>query len=237
MNPTTRRWNLDMSALASGLTLVVALAVPTAARAQSGVNQCGSVANAYGPFDYRKDRDKLAVVEAHHFTPEVEALIRGKSSTIGGDLDYTLRAFPNHHRALLAALKQGRQLKSDKTHGMNYTIECYFDRAIRFKSDDSVVRVLYAMYLQDKNRLTEAESQLDQAVGHAGENPFSHFNIGLMFYELKRYEKAAKQARQAQAMGFPRTDLIELLRKAGHWTEPAEPAAAASSAGSSPSSN
>lgn len=66
---------------------------------------CGDLANAYGPFDYTNPEHRsknLGVVERFHFTLEVESLIRGKSSYIWGDLDYTLRAFPNHHRALYA---------------------------------------------------------------------------------------------------------------------------------------
>lgn len=64
---------------------------------------CGALQNAFGPFDDRTARGyNLDVVGSYHFTPPVEALIRGASGTIGGDLDYTLRAFPNHHRALNA---------------------------------------------------------------------------------------------------------------------------------------
>ena len=67
---------------------------------------CGALQNAFGPFDYRTERGyNLDVVESYHFTPPVEALIRGSSGTIGGDLDYTLRAFPNHDRALNATIR------------------------------------------------------------------------------------------------------------------------------------
>src|SRR5690349_7606114 len=54
--------------------------------AQTG---CGSASDAggYGPFDYRKDKNKLRLVEVFHFTPEVESLRRGESGYIGGDLD------------------------------------------------------------------------------------------------------------------------------------------------------
>ena len=46
---------------------------------------------AAGPADYRVASESLILlVENAHFTPEVERLTRGKSSTIGADLAYTL---------------------------------------------------------------------------------------------------------------------------------------------------
>src|SRR4051794_26054278 len=100
--------------MAAGRTVVtvhfglVALitAISTAAFAQQAPSQCGSLANAYGPFDYRStDKTALNMVEGPHFPPKVEALISGNSGPIGAELGYTLRAFPNHHRALLAVMR------------------------------------------------------------------------------------------------------------------------------------
>jgi hypothetical protein len=34
---------------------------------------------SFGPFDYRTERDKVLLVEQHHFTPEVENLIRASA--------------------------------------------------------------------------------------------------------------------------------------------------------------
>ena len=73
--------------------------------AQSGAEACGPLRGQgqYGPYDYHTHKDKLQVVERYHFTAVVEALTRGSQNTLaGGDIDYTLRAFPNRHRALLA---------------------------------------------------------------------------------------------------------------------------------------
>ncbi len=38
------------------------------------VHPCGSLANAYGPFDYRKHKGQplINIVEQAHFTPDVE---------------------------------------------------------------------------------------------------------------------------------------------------------------------
>ena len=57
---------------------LVLLACPAAALAQDNTSVCGPLTNAYGPFDYRTQRDKLQVVEEHHFTPKVESLLAGQ---------------------------------------------------------------------------------------------------------------------------------------------------------------
>ena len=46
------------------------------AHAQSGLASqgCGSLENAYGPYDYRTDKDKLGVVEKFHFGLQQESL-------------------------------------------------------------------------------------------------------------------------------------------------------------------
>ena len=85
------RWTL--AALAA---LAVLVSVSRAADAQGMA--CGDLQNAYGPYDYRTATEfQKHLVEGAHFTPEVESLkgARG-SATVGGDIDYTLRAFPNH---------------------------------------------------------------------------------------------------------------------------------------------
>lgn len=92
-----QRWLLISLLLAGALTY------PSEGRVQD-VAGCGSLQNAFGPFDYRDPAaraESLQVVERYHFTADVEMLRRGKASAnVLDDLNYTLRAFPNHHRAL-----------------------------------------------------------------------------------------------------------------------------------------
>jgi hypothetical protein len=208
------------------VSLLIAVLGSTPAHAQSGNSSCGSLSqgtSGYGPFDYRTDKPKLGVVEQYHFTPAVEALIRGSTNTLpGADLDYTLRAFPNHHKALLAVVRYGEKLKSPQPSGTHYSVECYFDRALRFRPDDMVVRMIYATFLAKNARLPEAFQQLGQAAGSAADNAFTHYNIGLIYFDLKEYDKALVQAHKAIALGFPRTDLRNQLQSVGKWSEPAE---------------
>ena len=203
---------------AAGWRVAVLLLLPAAVSAQSPA--CGDLWNAFGPYDYRSDRDRLAIVERFHFTPEVEALIRGKSGHIGGDLDYTLRAFPNHHRALIAMMRYGERLKTTKPPRAGYTIDCYFDRALRFRPDDHIVRMIFAGHLANTKREEIATRQLEAVVGAANDNALTHYNVGLVYFEMKLYDRALAQAHKALELGYMRSDLKEKLKSVGRWVEP-----------------
>jgi tetratricopeptide (TPR) repeat protein len=165
----------------------------------------------------------------------VEALVRGKSSvTIGGDLDYTLRAFPNHHRALMAAVRYGEKTHSPRPPGLGMSIECYFDRALRFRADDTVARMIYARYLASQNRPKEAADHLQMAASAAKGNALTHYNAGLIYFEMKDYENALVQAHKALELGLGSTALKDQLKSVGRWREPA--AAAGATAASEPAS-
>lgn len=200
---------------------VLGLALLAAGAHAQALTICGSIENHYGPYDYRSQRDRLHIVEKFHFTPRVEALIRGESSDyVGDDLSYTLATSPNHHRALVALVLFGERTKSIQPPHMTYTIECYFDRAIRFRPDDSVVRTLFGRYLGKQGKRDAAIRQLQEASRLAADNGFSHYNLGLVYLELGIYDHANAEARLAREWGFERPDLEEQLKKAGQWQEP-----------------
>ncbi len=182
---------------------------------------CGPIyrPGAYGPYDYRTQRDKLPIVEKHHFTPQVEQLIRGQEGYLGGDLDYTLRAFPNHHRALVALMRWGDKLKSPQPPFLDLPIDCYLERAVRFKPDDTVARALFAQYLGKTKRKEAATAQLEVATQFAQDNPITHYNIGLVFFELGEFDRALRQAHTAAKLGLVRPDLEQMLRRAGKWQD------------------
>jgi tetratricopeptide (TPR) repeat protein len=205
-----------------------------AAQAQLGPANCGPLANGFGPFDYRSVRgNQLFLVESAHFTPQVEMLMRGKTGAIGQDIDYTLRAFPNHHRALLSMMNLGERQKQRKPHGANYEVECYFIRAVTFQPDDVVARMLFAKFLLGAQRRDEALRQLAQAQAHARDNPFTHYNLGLIYLQAEQYDDALMQAHRAMALGFPRTELKDQLQAQGQWREPTPAAAAATASAAS----
>jgi hypothetical protein len=214
------------------ICLLLSLLAAFPAAGQVSESACGSLAFGYGPFDYRADRDgysqgrgdhktKLGLVEGGHFTRDVELAIKGKRShQPGGDLDYTLRAFPNHHRALISVTTYGEKKGTERPEGLTLPVECYFERAVRFANDDPIVRMLYATYLAKSNRATEAMPHLDRATMLAKDNPLTHYNIGLVYFDMKMYDRSLAQAHRAMELQLPRTELRDMLTKAGHWQDP-----------------
>lgn len=191
----------------------------------------------YGPLDFRTDRDKIGVVVNNHFVPEVESLLRGHTSlTPGGDIDFTLRAIPNHPNALMSMMLLGEKEKSDKPVGSRYTVECWFERAIRFRPDDHVARMIYTSFLTKKNRRADALRQLDVILVNAKDNPFTYNNVGLLYFDLGDYPQALAQAHKSIELGLDRPALREKLKTIGKWSEPVAgtPETAASAPANSP---
>lgn len=205
------------------LAAVGLLGLPVGAWAQSP-SACGplSTMGAYGPYDYVTQRGRIEIVEQHHFTPKVEALIAGESGYLGGDLNYTLIASPNHHRALLALMRYGARTHVDPPPNLTYTIDCYFDRAIRFSPNDTVVRDLFAVYLKQHNRNAEAIHQLDAASELITDNGMSHFNTGLLYFELGQFQSALREAHRARKLGFENTLLEDKLKAVNQWKDATE---------------
>jgi hypothetical protein len=204
------------------LVLSATLLGACAASAAQQASSCGSLSNHYGPFDYRTQRHRLQVVEEYHFTTEVETLLRGKSSSsAAADISYLMRTSPNHHRGLIAIMRLSEKTRSPQPQHLQYPVECYFERAIRFKQDDTVVRVLYAQYLHRAKRTVEGLSQLQAASHFAGDNALSHFNIGLAYLELGDDARALERAHRARALGLERPELEERLKAKGAWKDPA----------------
>lgn len=204
-------------AIAGAVLVLSCLCGPSLAQENAA---CGDFKSGYGPFDYRtaslKDKE---IVERHHFTADVENLRRGESGTLGGDLSYTLRAFPNHPRALLSMMKLGEKAKTEQPRGAAYTVECFFERATRFAPDDGTARLLAGIYLSKKGRKQEAIKQLEIAQELAGQDANIHYNLGLAYFDLKNYEKALLHAQKAYALGFPLPGLRDKLKGAGKWRE------------------
>ncbi len=172
-----------------------------------------------GDYNDPTDREGLTVVEQFHFTPAVEGLIKGASGPLGGDIGYTLDHFPNHHRALAAMMKLALREKNRKPPGARYTIDCYFERATRFRPNDAKVRTLHGSYLLAIGRQDDALEQLEKAAALEPANPTAHYNLGLLYVQKQQYDQARASAHKAYGMGFPLPGLKNKLVAAGQWKE------------------
>jgi tetratricopeptide (TPR) repeat protein len=210
-----------------GLLVFVISWTANAQDAHSDLNlrslECGSLKNHYGPWDYTNPvhyKEKLPIVENAHFNSDVENLRRGArtNSLPGDDLDYTLRAFPNHHRALYSMARYALQEENyRKPRGSRYSGDCWFDRALRFKPDDPAVRLIFGVYLSQQKKYSEAIEQLEFAVNLDSNSSEAHYNLGLLYEKTDALEKAVQHARIAYDLGYPLEGLKNKLRRRGVW--------------------
>lgn len=204
--------------------LLATLPSPALAQGNDG-SPCGNpFVNHFGPWDYRTaSKHDKGLVEGAHFTPGVESLTKPSKtmySTMAQDVAYTLHVFPNHPRALNAMMRLGERHKMDIPPGATYTVECYFERAVKYQPNDTVVRALFAVFLGKKKKIAEAARQLEIATEFAKDNPITHFNIGLVYFDIGNYEQALAAAHRARAGGYMRPELEERLKSVGKWVEP-----------------
>ena len=209
------------------VALAAVLACCSAAVQAQGSNipplvvDCGNpFVNAYGPFDYRTAAEgQKSIVEVNHFTPAVESLRTGVSGTIASDLDYTLRAFPNHPRALTAMVRLGKRDKTPQPRGAQWPVECYLERAIIFAPDDMTARQIRGTYFATAGRYTEAIRDLEAVIDKYPDNASAHYNLGLSHFELKDYDRALAEAKRAAALGLQLEGLKKKLKAAGKWVD------------------
>jgi len=183
--------------------------------------ECGTLDNPYGPFDYTSPYDytyRLPKVEHYHFNQYVEEL---KSGALQGhgllpDIDYTLRAFPNHHRALYAIVRY--RLKHPWHPGDEYrSAECYLWRALQFKPSDGEVYLIYGLFLHKKGNLEEAMKYYEKAIQIMPTSAEAHYDIGLLYYSLGDKKKAKEHAIKAYKFGYQLNALKDKLIKDGLW--------------------
>lgn len=177
----------------------------------------GGNAGNFGPFDYVTRKDKLPVVENRHFTPQVEQLARGESTTEAmGDVNYTLTKFPNHHRALYSAVRYSLGEVPASSKG-DYYAECYLQRAIHFSPSDPVPRMLYGLYLHRLGKLEQSLEHYRAAEQMAPHDPNLLYNYGLALFDAGNYEDSYQYARKAYEYGMEFPALKRKLQQAGHW--------------------
>lgn len=182
--------------------------------------ECGALRNSYGPFDYRKSsRQQLSLVEDYHFTPKVERLYSGESSTIHDDIAYLLKVFPNHHRGLLSLAKLSLREKKAHLPGLPYSMACWFERAMRFQPEDGEVHVVFGYYLSKTGNLRGAADEFQEAIRLGVDSGNVHYNLALVLLDLGDKPGAVEHAKKAYEAGFQLQGLKKRLQKLGLWTE------------------
>lgn len=176
----------------------------------------------YAARDYLNPEDRrkyLRAVESHHFNNDVRTLrggARGVTSTLIGDLEYTLNWFPNHHEALDALVRLVLRENNPRPLGAKVRVECRFQWAMHVNPGDGMVPMLYGTYLQRVGKRDEARRMLERAVELAPDNANVRYNVGLLMFRMNDHQAALEHARRAYALGFPLPGLRNMLEQAGY---------------------
>ncbi len=214
------RWSLLM-----GLWLLGAIPL-----ASFGQEDCiGRGFNLGHPIDDYRDlsegvRHHLKLVENAHFTPTIEQLrfARAGGGTVAANIDYTLRRFPNHHRALYAATRlQRRDGPPPVTYrnpaGFYPSAECYLERAARFTPNDPMVHMIHGIHLHLTGHPQAALSAYKTSEKLYPDSPELQYNMGLLYYDMGQYDTAKKYALKAYKKGYPLPGLRLKLSKMDRW--------------------
>lgn len=219
-----RKFHISHSILAS-IILVTLVSQKATAGSAPWVGEtfwgahCRGKAVGYGPFDYLQRASyskELYLVESAHFTPAVENLVKGNTGKFMGDLDYTLRAWPNHHRALNSVIQYRLRVGNDFPRSTWVPAECYLQRAISFNPKDTTVYMLYGLLLHRMERREEALEYYRKAEQLDSSNVQLMYNLGLLLCDLGEYQEAKEYSDKVYASGFPLPGLKNKLTKAGH---------------------
>lgn len=218
------------------LTLLLACVVIPNGQAFADVADCGELKNygGIGPWDYADPSStastgadpmgRIKRVENVHFNSEMKMLNTKRYSIekLTAEIHYTLRVFPNHPEALVAISRLERMAggKLSQNSASIFTPKisayCFFDRAIRYRSDDKAVRYAYAIHLHQNRKYQEALEQYRFAEPNYEDNRLFQYNIGLLYADLKNWEKAVEHAQSAYSSGVTFTALRQRLEKAGY---------------------
>ncbi len=180
-----------------------------------------------GPYDYTKTKHRnhpeYAKIISAHFNNKVESLKGGakKSRTLHGDLDYTLRGVPNHHRALKSMMLYQEMKKSDwakNNYKINH-IECDLQRAIAFSPKDSFSYLLYAKFLKKKKLFDKAYDTLKLGEKELPNNAYIHYHLGFLLLKQNKTKESYKHAKLAYEYGKPPKKLMLDLKQIGVWKD------------------
>ena len=206
--------------------VVTLLMVTTTVHANKATNNntCGIdqgkplTSGRFGPYDYTDPNHQQyrPTVEDYHFTREVETLAGSVNApTPGGDMFYTLRKFPNHHRALYSMVRY--QTENHKWLPIDftrlYTMECFFRRAHYFKGNDPMIYMLQAIYSYKRKEYEQSEQFYLKSLAIYPESAETNYNLGLLYIDMGKIEAATKQANIAYGLGFPLQGLKRKLAK------------------------
>ena len=111
--------------------------------------------------------------------------------------------------------------------------DAWFEKAAARNPSASMTWVIYGLHLQRKGQLREATEKFEHALELRPNDINAHYNLGLLYFDLKDYEKANRHAQMSYALGAPLPGLRDKLMRAKAWS-PLPPSSPESPSNASP---
>jgi len=219
----------------------------TSSAAFADEDDCGNFDSSdyggIGPWDYHHPSSRVPTgedpmgrikrVENVHFQRQWEYVSpRVGSYKIANEVIYTLLVFPNHPRALWTLSRLEKLRGPLKNYASNprvpkMTVECFFDRALRFRPNQSPTWMIYGMHLHSRGRLSDAREAYVTAKNLGEDSTQFHYNFGLLLVDTKELDLAEESARVAYSRGYQQPGLKDQLAKLGRKIDAAPKAGGA----------
>lgn len=189
----------------------------------------------YGPIDYYDKKNhkaqsggsftaglegenNITIVTKYHFNLDIMRLKKGQTGVhIAGDLDYTLRALPNHPMALdtISRFEILRKKSADfkaRQKAMPYFADCYFQKALNiFGYNQPQTYMLWGLHKYRQKKYQEAIKYLTRAESFEFESADLAYYFGLTYFQLGKIDKAQQYSDIAYKMGYQLPGLKNML--------------------------
>ena len=153
----------------------------------------------------------LRNVENYHMGPARKKMADKSYNYAQGDIDFMLRYFPNHPRALALMGEVATQTKRP------FLARKYFDRAIELYPERGGTYIVYGVFLHKAGDVQDAIKQYRTGLKLSPGDMDGHYNLGLALVQAGQYKEANRHAQKAYALGHPLRGLRAKLERANAW--------------------
>jgi len=98
-----------------------------------------------------------------------------------------------------------------------WSIDCYLKRAIELNNSYASTYLVAAILMHKRKDYKNAEINYKKAIALDSENVESYYNLGLLYFDMKLYEKAKENAVKAYEGNYPLLGLKQKLKNSNHW--------------------
>lgn len=150
---------------------------------------------------------------AAHLQPAMERMANGEySRRVMADINWTLLRYPNHQVGLDALIKYA--LAGGQIYEF-YSPDCYLELAQTYYPDDDKVALARGYYFWKIGEASQAKDAYENASRINPASSSANYNLGLIYFEEKKYIEASRYASIAYSLGYPLSGLREKLFSVG----------------------